>query len=166
MPCPCFLLPCSPATRLSRAFDLNLPRTSGAHLTKARQRPRERHLEVTGPGPRWGGAGSSLTLRLELVPRQLWPPGWSDMPSPRLPCRQLIRPSDTCLHPVSDLTRHSVKREGGKDPAEIPKYKCGVQASTPDLQSQSWEGGDKRSLGFPNALENLNTQALSPRESP
>lgn len=63
VPCSCLLLR---GLTCPGSFDLKAPGSSGAHFTNGRPRLRERHLEVAGPGPCWGGAGSDLTLRLEF----------------------------------------------------------------------------------------------------
>lgn len=82
------------------------------------------------------------------------------VPSPRLPCRWPAHSPGTCLHLVADLTRYGCRAKEAKILLKSQNHKNRGQASPPDPQNQSWEGGDSRSLEFPNALENSSIQAL------
>lgn len=83
VPCSYLSLPGHPVLTCPGSLDLNPPRSPGAHFTNGRPRLRERHLEVTGPGPCWGGVGSDLSPGLEFTSAPaVRPPGFSDFALP------------------------------------------------------------------------------------
>lgn len=172
VPCPCLLLP---GHRLSRApaHLISTAPPSGAHFTNVRLRLPEGHLEVTGPGPRWGGTGSSRTFRLESVVcvchGSCGHLAGVTVPSLRPPCRGPIHSSGICFRglglagplctPCQAQPETGCRGKEAKVPRS-PRITNTDARPPPQTSRASLETGRLKSCRVPSAPENLNVQTL------